>query len=207
MANWKNLLANTDHPHGAELIYDMAVQYSKQLPEDYIFMEIGCWKGGGTMELMQAVKDSGVDRWVFSVDPYGSKPFKLGLGIQEEADYNEDIYRDAMANMANLAKELGVKHHHFRMTSDDFMKVLPQIEFFDKGKVIEPKFGFVYVDGDHNCFTVEREMLWLKERMTVGDTMIVLDDVKYIDMEDRPIIKQAIDEGFIDENRCYWVVQ
>lgn len=205
--NWSRIEANIDHKDGAELIYDMALQYGKQLPEDYIFMEIGCWKGGSTMALMQAVKDSGIDRWVWSVDPYGSKPFKLGMGIQEEADYNEDIYRDAIENMAVFAKELGVKHYHWRMTSDDFFAVVQGIDFYDKGKTTEPKFGFVYIDGDHNCYTVEREMLWLKDRMPTNKSMIVLDDVPYIDMQERPIIKQAVAEGLHDNHRCYWVVK
>ena len=204
--NWNYILQNIDHPDGAEMIYDLALQYSKQLPEDYIFMEIGCWKGGSTMALMQAVKDSGVDRWVWSVDPYGSKPFKLGDGIQEEADYNELIYRDAMDNFASFAKEIGVKHYHWRMESDDFMKVATQINFWDKGVVIEPKFGFVYVDGDHDGEVVAREMHWLKDRMPANKSMIVLDDTPYITVKNQPIIQQAIDQGFEDNFRTYWVV-
>lgn len=159
------------------------------------------------MALMQAVKDSGVDRWVWSVDPYGSKPFKLGMGIQQEADYNEDIYRSAMTNMSTFAEELGVKHYHWRMTSDDFMKVVETIDFWDGGKTIAPEFGFVYIDGDHNCYTVEREMLWLVDRMPDNKSMIVLDDVPYIDMQDRPIIKRAVNEGLHDNHRAYWVVR
>lgn len=205
--NWDRIVENIDHKDGADLIYDMALEYSKRLPEEYIFMEIGCWKGGSTMALMQAVKDSGKDRWVWSVDPYGSKPFKLGMGIQKEADYNEDIYRAAIENMSIFARELSVKHYHWRMTSDDFMKILPQVEFWDKGETITPKFGFVYIDGDHNCYTVEREMEWLTHFMPKQDSMIVLDDVPYIDMNNRPIIKKATNEGLHDNHRCYWVVQ
>ncbi len=198
-----------DHPDGAGLIYEAALKYAKELPPEYIFMEIGCWKGGTTMALMQAVKDSGVDRWVWSVDPYGSKPFKLGDEIQQEADYNDtEIYPDAMLNFAQYAKKLGVKHYHWRMTSDDFFKILDNgIDFYDKGDVIKPRFGFVYIDGDHNCYTVEREMLWLTDRMPKSKSMIVLDDVPYIDQHNRPIIKKAVSEGMSDNFRCYWVVK
>lgn len=194
-----------DHPDGAELIYEKALEYSKILPPEKIFMEIGCWKGGTTMALMQAVKDSGVDRWVFSVDPYGSKPFKLGMGTQEEADYNEEIYRAAMLNFSKTANKLKVKHCHWRMMSEDFMKTFPKVEFFDKGKVIKPDFGFVYIDGDHNCYTVQGELEWLRGRMNSG--MIVMDDVPYIDMEDQPLIKQALAEGSQDNFRCYWEIK
>lgn len=200
--------AHIDHPDGAEMIYDFALQYARELPEDYIFMEIGCWRGGTTTALMQAVRDSGkTDRWVFSVDPYGSKPFKLGMGIQEEADYNEDIYRDAMANMANYAKENGVNHHHWRMTSDDFFKVLPQVNFYDRGRVIQPKFGFVFIDGDHSPDTVERELNHLIPLMPPGKSMIAMDDVPYITVEDRPTVKRAVNESMHDNFRAYWRVR
>lgn len=201
------IIENIDHPDGAELIYDMALQYSQQLPEDYIFMEIGCWKGGSTMALMQAVKDSGKDRWVWSVDPYGSKPFKLGDGIQEEADYNEDIYRAAMENFARFAKQLGVKHYHWRLESEDFFHIIEQVNFWDKGELVNPKFGFVYIDGDHDGEVVAREMEWLKVRMPENKSMIVLDDTPWITVKNQPIIQTAIDQGLADNHRTYWVVQ
>lgn len=205
MLNWRDF---TDHPDGAELIYDFALKYAKELPPEYIFMEIGCWKGGSTMALMEAVRDSGVDRWVWSVDPYGSKPFKLGDGIQKEADYNDtEIYPDAMLNMATHAKDLGVKHYHWRMRSDDFMKIVDQVDFYDNGKPIEKKFGFVFVDGDHDGEVVAKEMEWLVKRMPKGDSMIVLDDLPYITVKNQAIIENAIANSLQDNFRGYWVVR
>ena len=208
MLNVNEVMQYMDHPDGGELIYDTALKYAKELPPEYIFMEIGCWKGGSTMALMQAVKDSGIDRWVWSVDPYGSKPFKLADDIQKEADYNDtEVYPDAMYNFAQYAKQLGVKHYHWRMTSDDFFKIIDQVDFYDNGEVIKPKFGFVYIDGDHNCYVVEREMLWLIDRMPKQKSMIVLDDVPYINQHNRPIIEQAVSEGLNDNFRAYWRVK
>lgn len=205
MLKWHEVGQYMDHQDGGELIYDMALKYAKELPPEYIFMEIGCWKGGSTMALMQAVKDSGVDRWVWSVDPYGSMPFQLADDIQTEADYNDtEVYPDAMYNMSAYARELGVKHYHWRLTSDDFMKTVEQVDFYDKGQPIDKKFGFVYIDGAHNSYVVEREMIWVKERMPKG--MIVLDDLYYVNRDDRPIILQAVSEGLIDNHRCYWRV-
>lgn len=196
-----------DHPDGGELIYELALQYAKELPPEYIFMEIGCWKGGSTMALMQAVKDSGIDRWVWSVDPYGSKPFKLGDGIQKEADYNDtEVYPDAMQNFANFAKELGVKHYHWRMRSDDFIKVIDEIDFYDNGEPIEKKFGFVYIDGDHDGDVVKEELEWLIPRMPSGQSMIALDDVPWITVKNHPIIQTTIDDGLQDNFRTFWRV-
>ena len=195
-----------DHPDGAELIYDFALQFARELPDSLIFMEIGCWKGGTTTALQQAVRDSGKkDRWVWSVDPYGSKPFKLGMGIQEEADYNEDIYRDAMAAMSGYALANGINHHHWRMTSDDFFRILPQVQFYHHGAVINPKFGFVFIDGDHSPDTVERELNHLIPIMPSG--MIALDDVPYITAEERPTVKRVIDGSMQDSFRAYWRVR
>ena len=197
-----------DHPDGGELIYETALKYAKELPPEYIFMEIGCWKGGSTMALMQAVKDSGIDRWVWSVDPYGSKPFKLGDKIQPEADYNDtEVYPDAMYNFATFAKELGVKHYHWRMRSDDFFKIIDKIDFYDKGEIITPQFGFVYIDGDHDGDVVKEEMEWLIPRMPEDKSMIVLDDVPWITVKNHPVIQTALDDGLQDNFRCYWKVR
>jgi hypothetical protein len=197
-----------DHPDGGELIYDMALKYAKELPPEYIFMEIGCWKGGSTMALMQAVKDSGVDRWVWSVDPYGSKPFRLGDGVQESADYNDtEVYPDAMENFANFAKQLGVKHYHWRLTSHDFFNIIDGVDFYDNGETIDKKFGFVYIDGDHDGDVVQEEMNWLIPRMPKSESMIVLDDTPYITVNNHPVIQTAIDEGMNDNFRTYWIVK
>lgn len=206
ITNWDMIIAEIDHPDGAEMVYERALKYSKELPEDYIFMEIGCCYGGMTMLIMQAVKDSGVDRWVWSVDPYGSMPFRLGTGILEEADYNESIYRRAMYNFATFAKQLGVKHYHWRMTSEDFMNTVESVQFWDKGTTITPKFGFVYIDGAHDGEVVEKEMLWLVDRMPKGKSMIGLDDVPYITMNNKPIIEQAVRAGEVPEFRAFWEV-
>lgn len=200
------IIENMDHKDGAELIYEMALKYSKELPDNYIFIEIGCWKGGTTMALMQAVADSGKDRWVWSVDPYGSKPFKLGDGIQEEADYNEEIYRDAMENFATFAKELGVKHTHWRLESADFFVMAEMMNFWDSGQTISPEFGFVYIDGDHDGKVVTDEINWLKDRMPKGKSMIAMDDVPYITVNNSAVIQQALNEGLEDNFRCYWRV-
>lgn len=205
MLNWQEVGQFMDHPDGGELIYETALKYAKELPSEYIFMEIGCWKGGSTMAMMQAVKDSGIDRWVWSVDPYGSKPFKLGDKIQPEADYNDtEVYPDAMYNFASYARQLGVKHYHWRMRSDDFCKIIDQVDFYDNGRTISPVFGFVYIDGDHDGDVVKDEMEWLLPRMNQG--MIVLDDVPYITVKNHPIIQKALDEGLQDNFRCYWPV-
>lgn len=207
MLKWDEVEQFIDHPDGAEMVYEKALEYSKSLPEDYIFMEIGCWKGGTTMAIMQAVKDSGKDRWVFSVDPYGTKPFRLGTTIQESAIYDEPIYRDAMENFALYAKKLGVKHYHWRLMSEDFMAIADKIKFWDNGKVIDMKFGFVYIDGDHDGEVVEEEILWLKEHMPKGRSMIGLDDTPYITQRGSQIVADAVRIGEVPEFRAFWVVE
>ena len=202
--NWEEVRPNVDHPDGTQLIYEKALEWSKKLPEDRIFMEIGCWKGGTSMAIMQAIKDSGKDRWMFSVDPYGTLPFKLGTKIQKEAIYDEAIYIDAMVNMYGYAKKLGVNYYHWRLLSDDFMMVLPNIQFWYKGEQIEPKFGFVYIDGAHNGQQVTREVNWIKERMDKG--MIVMDDVPYIIQDSTPTLNDIINKSYQDNFRAYYEV-
>lgn len=194
-----------DHIHGMSLFYDQMLEASKNTPEDCFFLEIGSWKGGSAVAMMQALRD-GKKQWLITVDPYGTKPFKLGNTIQKAAQYDEDIYRDAMWKMSSFARDNKLNHTHFRMTSDDFMKTFEQIDFWHKGEIVKPiKFGGVFIDGDHESYTVNRELDWLVDRMAQGG-LIVFDDIPYVAANDQPLINLALAQGKQDNCRCYWNV-
>ena len=201
MGNLDKIIKVMDHPDGGEMFYEYVLRWATELPEDLIFVDIGSYKGGTTMAIMQAVHDSGKRRWVWSIDPYGTKPFRLGTGIQAEAQYDEEIYKSAMSNLSTAAQELNVAQYHWRMTSEDFMKIIEQIDFYDQGKVIKPRFGFVSIDGDHDGEVTEKELQWFLLRMPDGG--FILDDVPYIKQRGTPLVKQAVEKGLGDNFRCY----
>lgn len=167
-----------DKTAGVEKLYESAFETSKILPDDYAFVEVGCWRGGSAVAIMQAIRDSGSHRWLYTVDPYGSKPFGLGDRVVVADHYHEEDYRHAMKFMADYAFEHNINHCHFRMTADDFMNV--EYPFWYKGDELRvlDKIGFVYLDGEHTPDNVKREFEFFSLMLPVNG-MVVTDDFPY----------------------------
>ncbi len=167
----------SDHTDSLEEVYEVALAASQRLPEDYIFIETGTRSGGSALAILQAIKDSGKTRWFFTIDPYGMKPYNVGESTTV-LDYGEDHYRRAMKVLADFAFENKLLHSHFRMKSLDWMHSFDQSEFWYNGERMQPKFGFAYLDGDHDSATVMGEYAWLA-RHTL-DVPVVVDDAHYL---------------------------
>lgn len=163
---------------GVEALYSAALETSKMLSDEYAFVEVGCWRGGSAVAIMQAIKDSGSKRWLFTVDPYGSKPFGLGDKIVVADHYHEEDYRHAIKFMADYAFDNKLNHCHFRMTADGFMN--SKQEFWFEGKQINilDKIGFVYLDGEHTPDNVKREFEFFQPTLPLNG-MVVIDDFPY----------------------------
>lgn len=169
----------SDHNDGIALLLGKVEELAQSLPEDYCFLEVGCNSGETSRDIIQRLK--GTKRWMFSVDPYGSKPYLLdGSYLSgDQTLYNEDTYKTAMKMMADTALENNVNWAFYRMTSLDFFKYITKLEFWSEGKKIKPKFGFVFLDGAHEPDTVKQEVEWCKKHMDKG--LIVVDDWHYVE--------------------------
>jgi hypothetical protein len=183
-----------DHLDSLEEVYEAALTASQQLPEDYIFLETGTRAGGSALAILQAIKDSGKTRWLFTVDPYGMKPYKTGEETVTNLDYGEDYYRSAMKALANYAYNNRLLHSHFRMKSLDWIRSFDTSEFWYAGKLIQPKFGFAYLDGDHDSATVDGEYSWLVGH--TPDCRVIVDDAHYLN-------RQTLSLGTVHNDRLF----
>lgn len=168
----------SDHTEELELIYNKAFEVSSKLPDDYIFVETGTRAGGSALAILNAIKDSNSKRWIFTIDPYGEKPYKVGDDIATNLEYDENKYRTAMKVIADYALENKLNHAHFRMKSLDWMKMFDFAEFWHEGETLQAKFGFAYLDGDHDTDTVSKEYAWLSGH--TKDVSVLVDDAHYL---------------------------
>jgi len=196
------ILTHCDHKDGIEYfierVKDCAIRLKNQ-PEA-IFCEVGNYRGGSALAMLEVIKETNPDRWLFTVDPYGARPFVCGDELID-SDYNEDIYRDAKKLLSDYAYENKLNHYHWRLESDDFMKVLPDIYFWHNKSVIDPIFGCVYIDGEHTPDQVKREIEFFYNRMPSGG-LIILDDSPYVESE---FTKKKLTNSFVDNFRTYYV--
>jgi hypothetical protein len=168
----------SDHNDGINEFLDRVHQLSKELPSDLAFLEVGCNQGDTTRDIIERI--NGHNRWMFSVDPYGGKPYLLDGNYLpgDQTLYNDETYRKALKIMVDTAEANNVNFAFYRMTSLDFFKMIDKIEFWDKGEKIKPKFGFVFLDGAHEPETVKAELDWCHKNMDQG--LVVVDDWHYV---------------------------
>jgi len=157
---------------------------SEKFSPDIIFIEIGTATGNSAKWILNGINESEIKRWFFTVDPYGDKPYKTSAGISNNMDYGEKSYRRAMLELNKYTYENELLYCHWRMLDSDFMKIFPEIEFWHKGgKIKNPQFGFIFLDGEHIPDVILKEFEWFYERMPSGG-MIAIDDINYLDMEE-----------------------
>lgn len=190
-----------DKTAGVDKLYEKALEVACRLPEKYSFFEIGSWRGGSAVAIMQAIKDSGkTDRWMFTIDPYGSKPFGLGDKVVIADHYHEEDYRYAMKFMSDYALDNKLNHCHFRMLSGDYFNL--EFDFWHKGKKRNIVPGFAYLDGEHTPRDVLAEFTYFNVRMPKGGA-IVIDDFPYWEGK-YPSLDKLINECPKDNFRVYY---
>lgn len=204
--NWDfdnlDLSSFCDHPHGLDIFCKYVSQAANQTPVDALFVEIGSYRGGSALHILNIIRQTDKRRFLITIDPYGAKPFTVGEEIRPDAIYDEKIYRDAMAVLSGYSLHHELNHVHYRMTSDDFMRVWESIDFYFEGKKIEKKYGFVYIDGDHNPLQVNREIEYFVPRLVKGG-IIALDDITYV-KNDHPLMQEIVAKGRFDNFRVYY---
>lgn len=183
-----------DHPQGLEDVYQAALEASMDLPDDYMFIEAGTRAGGSALAILQAINDSGSQRWLITLDPYGDKPYKVGDEVVT-LDYGENHYRTAMKVLSEYSFDNSLNHAHFRMKSLDWMKTFESNEYWYSGEKMQPKFGFAYLDGDHDSDTVNAEYAWLSKK--TPETQVVVDDAHYLRKETLALGEVKLDRLFI----------
>lgn len=162
--------------------YDKLSETLKVLPGLPI-VEIGTDGGTTAFWAMKALKDNNDKRWFFTIDPYGDKPYKAGDSLMgKEMKYNDAHYRGTLGAIKKYVSEHDLNHCHWKLTSLDWMKIWPQIEFWADGEVVKDRFAFAFLDGDHNWNPVYDEFKWFYERMPKGG-VICIDDFNLLNGE------------------------
>lgn len=172
-------------------------------------VEIGVDAGTTAIYALEVMARRKSKQWFFTIDPYGDKPYKSGISTAHSMGYNDTLYRSAMHQIKQCAFANTLNHCHWKLTSMDFMKIWPQIEFWDDGAIMKKKFAFAFLDGDHDWDPVAYEFTWFFERMETG-AIICIDDFNLLGGEH--IVRQRLG-GFrgtwqfnYDDNhyRCYF---
>lgn len=166
--------------------YEAFVQVlDAQFPKDLIFAEIGTATGTTAIWAIKALGKNASHRWLFTIDPYGDKPYVIGdTKNLQTYGYDDKTYRKAMKDIKHEAYEREVNHTHWHMRSQDYIKFFEQIEFWTDGGKLKPQYGLAYLDGEHAFDPVLDEFRFFYHRMPNGGA-IIIDDWNLLGSEEK----------------------
>ncbi len=119
----------------------------RTLPRNFTFVEVGTAEGDTARYAIDALNANRSNRWFFTVDPYGSKPYNVAGSLHSTFDYNDAKYMRAIPELYNRAKDKLVNYFHWKLTSTDFAKIFGQIIFWEAGNKLKEEFGFTSILG------------------------------------------------------------
>jgi predicted O-methyltransferase YrrM len=120
-------------------------------------VEIGTRRGGSALlmlsllDLLYADDDAPM---LFTVDPYGNKPYTHNLKYEPLTEYGDDDFASAKDLLASRAN-----HTHWYCRSEDFFEGMGGRPYW-RGGVRRPidDFAFVLLDGAHDLFSITHEI-------------------------------------------------
>lgn len=192
----------SDHIQNLDYLYGRVLEKAKQLPEHIPFLEIGTRAGGSALAFLFAIKESGRrKRPLFTIDPYGNKPYLRGSEILN-MDYGEHFYRTAMRYLSQYSFDNKLSHQHWRLTSIDYMTIRDSIDIWYDGQLLENTYGFVYLDGAHEEQTIATEISYFYPRLCEGG-LLVIDDSEHIIHSPNDVIRESLKKAESNGNRLY----
>jgi|TARA_R100000455_G_C6223616_1_gene87312 hypothetical protein len=146
--------------------------------DGYYSCEIGVREGGGSLVIMDQVKNNYLH---IGVDPYGDINYKH-FDNDEELKWKgyppgkSPTYPDSMRDQMLIDFKPyidGGKYHFANLTDTEFM---------NSEKYNNMKFSFVCLDGPHTTKAVMTEAIWFANR-AAPHTRIIFDDWRYYKMQ------------------------
>ena len=163
----------------------------KDLPNDLIMAEIGCYAGESTLMFLK----SGKVKQLFAIDPW---PLKLKGEIKGTKEFIERI-NYVYSNMSWAEKSFDIR-------VSPFLNVVKLKMTFDEAFNSLPKLDFIYIDGDHRYKAIINDIGLAKRIIKAGGIIAGHDYTE----ESHDVIR-AVNESFGKIDKIYadssWVKQ
>jgi hypothetical protein len=155
-----------------EYLHSVVKSLDAKFDNSYMMAEVGTDTGTTAAWTLRAIRPG---RLFHTIDPYGGKPYNIDDQLYNTFDYDDKKYRQTMSFVSMLANQLGITWTHWKMRSQDWVKMFDNIQWWADGKVQEPKFCWAYLDGEHAWEPILIEFEYFYDRMPSG-AVICVDD-------------------------------
>lgn len=167
----QNLL---DHTEGFESVLRLFESVIKNC--DLPVLEIGTNMGGSSKCFLEILNNNKKSNYLIGVDPFGSVPYHNGAFQQESSQYENDRYYSSMEMLYGFAKSLKLDYTHFKVTSEDFIKMFPLLNLYKNSTTTKLNmFSFIYLDGSHDPEIVRKEVEFFKDKFDLKGAIVVDD--------------------------------
>lgn len=151
----------------AEVFYD-----AHRCAPGGLSIEVGTRCGGSALlqlRLLEALYPYDLRPMLWTVDPYGAKPYKGGDGVVEKGLYSDSDYIEAKKLLAPFAN-----HAHFALCSLDFWSRLSWTPYWYMHRERHADdLTFVLLDGDHDAETICAEVAQAYQLLAPGGIILV----------------------------------
>lgn len=143
-------------------------------------LEIGTWRGGTAyvfLKLLERLYPAATRPMLFTVDPYGDKPYNGGDATARPALYGDADYVIMKKLLARFPN-----HAHFYMTSEEFFRIVhsykqsPLSYWWSNREHRVENVAFALIDGEHDAETIGSDVddAW---RVLAPDGVLVVDNI------------------------------
>lgn len=162
-------------------------------------IEIGTRRGGSAwlcLKLLQHLYPPSAQPMLFTVDPYGDKPYQGG-DFTVYAAYGDHDYLMAKRLLREFAN-----HAHFHLAGETFFRALHGQTFWWRGRPRKFNEGcsFVLLDGDHDARTVLAEVVRARSWLAPGG-IIFVDDIDKDPTLDQQIRQPVVTAASLHETQ------
>lgn len=134
-------------------------------------VEFGSRRGGSAflmLLLLQEIYSPDNVPMLFTVDPYGGKPYKGG-DIVAAGLYGDPEFVAMKRLLSGFAN-----HAHWYMESQDFLALLPAMRYWWRGTQQNvDEIAFAFLDGDHDAATILFEVRAMLPHMRRGGVILI----------------------------------
>lgn len=135
-------------------------------------VEVGTWKGGTALvflELLEELYHARVRPMLFTVDPYGQKPYDGG-----DAPATSGLYGPADYALAKAVLQFYPNHAHFHLEALEFVSSLVGRSYWHGAtQRVIGEFSFVLLDGQHDAASIAAEVSEFGRTLKAGGVLIV----------------------------------
>lgn len=149
---------------------ELEAAIARTRPGNGIVIEVGTRLGGSAQLMLEVLRHHYTNPpMLWTIDPYGEKPYKPGSGPEGR------IYHNAHFVVAKKRLAAYPNHAHFYMTSTEAFYHLGHEDCgtWYEGKQIGDKVMFALLDGDHDAETIKLEVRLLRDYMIPGGAIVI----------------------------------